>query len=62
VSIAFKFSHQLTLPLNAEALIDDVPFPEFDCVLGGFCWARHVLKTPARSKRFSRRVGKVNRR
>jgi hypothetical protein len=32
VSVAFKFGDQLTLPLNAEALVNDVPFPKFDRV------------------------------
>jgi hypothetical protein len=34
VGVAFKFGDELTLTLNAKALVNDVPFPKFDRVFG----------------------------
>jgi hypothetical protein len=48
LTVPFKPRDEPTQTLDAQALISDVPFAEFDLICSGFGMGRHALQTRVR--------------
>jgi hypothetical protein len=49
LTIPFKPRDEPTQTLDAQGLVGNVPFTEFDRICSSFGGTRHALKTPVRS-------------